>query len=111
MPHQLLFTSGIQRTGSKLLEWNNRQAEKYAIDRYGSVWGRCLANFAAAAVERQLRLEQDVIVGEDEDLMAFKQSLAGELSMIAVAVRAEASRRLSAEIPPPRDQQMLMMRN
>ena len=89
MAHQILSASGIRHTGSKLLEWNNRQAQKYAIDRYGSVWGRCLANFAAAAVERQLRLEEDIIVGEDEDLMAFKQSLAGELSMIAVAVRAQ----------------------
>ncbi|KAG8534062.1 uncharacterized protein KY384_000905 [Bacidia gigantensis] len=75
-----------RRSGSKLLEWKNQHAKGYAKHRYGPVWGRCLACFAKATVERLVRLEHDVIGGEDADLVAFKLSLAGELSMVAVAV-------------------------
>ena len=68
------------------MEWNNSRAGKYARDRYGRFWGQCLVSFTEATIERLARLEQNVINGPDEALLAFKDSLAGELSMIAVAV-------------------------
>ncbi len=76
----------LLRSGSRILEWNNHRAGKYARGRYGRFWGQCLISFTEATVERLARLEQNVINGRDEALVAFKESLAGELSMIAVAV-------------------------
>ena len=79
----------LRRTGSKILEWNNRYAKEYARRRYGPFLGRCLAWFTEATIERLARLESNVLHGTDEDLTAFKQTLAGELTMVAVAVRSK----------------------
>ena len=38
-------------------------------------------------MERLVRLKQEVLNGSDEDLTAFKQPVAGGLTMISVAVR------------------------
>ncbi|KAL8703808.1 MAG: hypothetical protein Q9201_003023 [Fulgogasparrea decipioides] len=85
MPPSVPGRQGIIRTGSRILEWNNRRAGEYAKARYGTFRGAILTCFTEATVERLMRLEEDIINGQDEDLIGFKTSLASELSMIAVA--------------------------
>lgn len=87
MPHRTPSGRTLLRTGSRILEWNNHRAGEYAKARYGPFLGPLLVYFAEATVERMVRLEQNIINGQDEDSMAFKTSLASELSMVAVAVR------------------------
>lgn len=76
----------LLRTGTRILEWNNRRAGEYAKARYGASWGPILVAFTEATIERLVLLEENVIDGGDEGLLAFKTSLTSELSMVAVAV-------------------------
>ncbi|KAL8722978.1 MAG: hypothetical protein Q9181_007383, partial [Wetmoreana brouardii] len=85
MPPQNPGRQGILRTGSRILEWNNHRAGEYAKARYGTSQGAVLTWFTEATVERLMRFEQDIINGQDEDLLGCKTSLASELSMVAVA--------------------------
>ncbi|KAL8637103.1 MAG: hypothetical protein Q9228_005587 [Teloschistes exilis] len=85
MPPHAPNGHALLRTGSRILEWNNRRAGEYAKARYGAFWGPILVAFTEATIERLVRLEQDVIDGPNECLLGFKTSLASELSMVAVA--------------------------
>ncbi|KAL8949413.1 MAG: hypothetical protein Q9183_007606 [Haloplaca sp. 2 TL-2023] len=81
-------TSRVQtflRTGSQLLDWNNRRAREYATARYGRARGSLLMYFTEATIERMVRLEEEIVNGTDAGSMAWKTSLSNELSMVAVA--------------------------
>ncbi len=88
----------LAQAGTRLLEWNNQRAGEYARARYGGFWGQILILFTEATVERLVKLELSVIDGRDEELMAFKKSLEGELTMIAVAVSSQSPQHTTAPV-------------
>ena len=77
----------LEQTGSRLQEWNSDREERYAKDRYGRLCGTFLKILSNSMIERLVESEYEALHGTDEDLKAWKSSMAGELSMVAVAVR------------------------